>query len=83
MAFPPPINLSDPGIELVSPALQADFFYHWATRESLVSEDDTYKKIFPFLISSVQFHSHVCTFVHPLTAAYETSLCIINSQGML
>ena len=26
MAFPPPINLSDPGIELVSPALQADFF---------------------------------------------------------
>ena len=32
LPFSSPGDLPDPGIELVSPAQQVDFFYHWATK---------------------------------------------------
>ena len=83
MAFPPPSNPSNPGIELVSPALQADFLPLGHQGISCVRRCYLQKRFFPFLINSVQFHSHICTFVHPLTSAHQTSLCIINSQRML
>ena len=34
LPFPTPGDLPDPGIEPVAPALQADFFTIWATREA-------------------------------------------------
>ena len=33
LPFPSPVDLPNPGIEPMSPALQADFFYHRATRK--------------------------------------------------
>ena len=38
---PPPGDLLNPGIKPRSPALQADFFTDWATREAKVSIDGT------------------------------------------
>ena len=35
LPFSSPEDLPDPGIEPASSALQADSFYHWATREAL------------------------------------------------
>ena len=34
LPFPPPADLPDPGIEVVSPALADGFFYHSATWEA-------------------------------------------------
>ena len=82
MAFPPPSNLPDPWIKLVSPALQADFLPLGHQGISCIRRHYL-QKDFYFLISSVQSHSHVCLFVHPSTAGCQASLCIINSQRML
>ena len=47
LAFPPPGDLSNPGIELVSPALAGVFFFffphHLAIREALCSSYSSYK----------------------------------------
>ena len=45
LACPPPGDLSNPGIELVSPALAGIFFFlnHWAIREALCSSHSSYK----------------------------------------
>ena len=37
LPFPPPRDLPDPGMELASPALQADFLLKWATWEAHLS----------------------------------------------
>ena len=39
LPFPSPGDLSDPGIKPVSPALQADAFITWATREVMTNLD--------------------------------------------
>ena len=66
-----PGDLSDPGIERGSPALQAD---------SLPSEPP---EKYTYQFSSGQSLSHVPLFVTPWTAAHQAFLSITNSQSLL
>ena len=73
LPFPSPGDLSDPGIELRSPTLQAD---------ALPSEPPAKPPLELYQFSLVQSLSCVWLFATPWTAACQASLSITNSQSL-
>ena len=74
LPFPSPRDLPNPGIEPISPALQAEAFTVWTTRETFIIK---------YQFSSVQLLSHVRLFATPWIAACQASLSISNSRSWL
>ena len=74
LPFPIPVDLSDPGIEPVSPALQVDSLplSHW--RRPIYGSVQ---------FSSIQSLSRVWLFATPWIAACQASLSITNSRSSL
>ena len=72
LPFPPPEDLSNPGIEPASPALASGFF----------TTEPPGKPRTSVQLSSVQSLSHVRLFATPWTAARQASLSITSSWSL-